>query len=155
MRFKTTLSAARLLERNGTAVIVEKLLDSAIVETPYPLVTTEDAIARAETELRAMVQSYVTPLECYAYMKSRGGDSTVRTGYSHITLTKEQVKNNRFYVGSKKAIADAWGHKTLAEATTHAGALIDEKTNDDELFIVKIVRVVRRRKTPVTVEDVK
>lgn len=72
-----------------------------------------------------------------------------------MKVTKEQVKKNRFYVGSPDALRRGWGHESLQAATDHAADMIDKGQQGEEQFIVKIVRVVRKKKTPVTIEDVK
>lgn len=81
-------------------------------------------------------------------------------GEEPMEITKERLKKNKFYVGSIKALRDNWGHATLADATKHATEMIQNRPNfgpetDEPKFIVKIVRVVRKKAAPVVVEDVK
>lgn len=68
-------------------------------------------------------------------------------------VTKESVKRNKFYVGSKRALIDNWGHDTIAKAIEHGKGLLEENDGEEQ-FIVKIVRVVRRKPQPVIVEEV-
>lgn len=68
---------------------------------------------------------------------------------------------NRFYVGAShiaEAILDGdndeWTRSTLEEAVEHGKQLMEDE--DKELVtVVQIVRILRREKTPVTVEVVK
>lgn len=72
-------------------------------------------------------------------------------------MTKNSTKKyeaNKFYVGSNSVMNKDWGHPTLNKAIEHAKELM-EKQNSDEIFIVKIVKVVRRKETPIEVIDVK
>lgn len=69
-------------------------------------------------------------------------------------LDRDSLKANRFYVGSKQALERAWGHKTLPDAIAHGTQLL-ESTDGSEQFIVKIIKVIRRKPQPVVVEDVK
>lgn len=59
---------------------------------------------------------------------------------------------NRYYVGADGAITREWGHRDLAGATDHARRLLQDEGRD-EVFIVKIVRVVRTASRPIVVED--
>lgn len=67
-------------------------------------------------------------------------------------LEASEIKRNKFYVGSKSALKNNWGHDTLEAAVDHATKLIDQHESDQ--FIVKIVRLVRRKKAPVEVKVV-
>jgi hypothetical protein len=64
-------------------------------------------------------------------------------------------KTHRFYVGSPVAYKNArdWAKKSLAEAVEHAKQRVEE--TGEEQFIVKVIKVVRRKAPPVVVEDVK
>jgi len=65
----------------------------------------------------------------------------------------DKIKRNKFYVGAEGALDRNWGHPTLPKAINHAEQLMDEQGRD-EMFVVQIIRVVRRRKAPVEVERV-
>jgi hypothetical protein len=69
---------------------------------------------------------------------------------------KRVLRERQYYVGSKNILpggtSPGWGKPTLEAALEHARELIDQDGTDQ--FIVKIVRVVRRKKTPNTVEKV-
>lgn len=93
--------------------------------------------------------SYVTKDDCDTYMKEKK-----MYGQKKVEFSKEAVKKNRFYVGSKRAIEANWGHDTLAKAVEHGKAQL-ETSDGDEQFIVKIVRVIRRKPQPVVVEEVR
>ena len=75
-------------------------------------------------------------------------------------ITKDAIKANKFYVGSSSVFderhdaASGWGHASLPAATEHATRLLEQSDGETQ-FIVKIVRVVRRKKPPVVVENVK
>jgi hypothetical protein len=85
-------------------------------------------------------------------------------GKSNRNKKKKELsmKNmNKFYVGAthiansiKYGTNGQWTHKTLAEATEHAKKLMEEQ-DTDLTIIVKIVRIVKRSKPPITIEDVK
>ena len=70
-----------------------------------------------------------------------------------IPWTKEEIKDNRFYVGSQRVFRQNWGHSTVEEAIQHGRELMDEQ-GEDEAFIVQIIRVLRRKPTPVIVQVV-
>jgi hypothetical protein len=56
-----------------------------------------------------------------------------------------------FYIGSN-ALPANWTHADLKTAVAHATELVNDRDgSQDEVFIVKIVKVVRRKEAPVTV----
>lgn len=65
----------------------------------------------------------------------------------------DKITRNKFYVGAESALDRNWGHPTLPKAIAHAEELMNEQDRD-EMFVVQIIRVVRRRKMPVEVERV-
>ncbi len=65
----------------------------------------------------------------------------------------EVIAANKFYVGSHRALDNRWGHKTLPAAIKHAEQLMDEQ-EQEFMFVVEIVRVVRRRRLPAQVVKV-
>lgn len=67
-------------------------------------------------------------------------------------LAASVIRDNKYYVGSRQALRKSWGHGELDDAIKHATELL-EKTGDEQ-FVVKIVRVVRRKKQPVEVKVV-
>lgn len=62
------------------------------------------------------------------------------------------IKKRKFCVGSLQAQTRD-GRETLAQAIEHATRLV-ENTGEDQ-FIVKVIKVVRRKTPPIVVEDVK
>jgi hypothetical protein len=66
----------------------------------------------------------------------------------------DKYNRNKFYIGSNSVFDRNWGHRTLNEAINHAKVIMDND-NKDEIFIVKIVKVVRRKSAPIEVVDVK
>lgn len=72
-------------------------------------------------------------------------------------MTKSLPKN-RFYVASGNVIDGnsnaQWKKATLNEATEHGKNLM-ERQDLDEVYIVKVVRVIRRAPAPVQVFDLK
>lgn len=70
----------------------------------------------------------------------------------NMAITTKQLNENKFYVGSNQVLSNNWGHATVEEALNRAENLINEKTK--EVFIVKIIKVVRKRREPVEVVDV-
>lgn len=107
--------------------------------------------------LQEMKEAGVFNEECYGE----------RGGRRRAPITKDDIKGNRFYIGSRGVFNRArgpasspgagqkigWGHATLVEAIDHAKKVL-EANDDEEQFIVKIVRVVRRKPTPIVVEEV-
>lgn len=71
-----------------------------------------------------------------------------------MIITNGRVKNNKFYVGSNTIFERGWGHATVEKAISHAQDLMEEQ-GLDETFIVQIVRVVAKQKTPVKVTTVR
>jgi hypothetical protein len=67
----------------------------------------------------------------------------------------KMVKDNKFYVGSHSALERDWGHATLEAAVAHAEELLDASPGREFTFVVQIVRIVKRRRVPVTVVKVK
>lgn len=107
---------------------------------PRPMHVIDDPTHEVRPSHRAMVSWYLSTL-------GKKKETTVRS------ITKDHVKKNKFYVGSKSALERAWGHATVQGALEHASKLVDDSDGEDQ-FIVKIVRVVRRVKQPVKVEVV-
>lgn len=68
-------------------------------------------------------------------------------------VKENRYKNNRFYVGSDSVFDRGWGKKTLNEAIKQAQEVM-ENQGRDEVFIVKIIKVVRRKQAPIEVLDV-
>lgn len=69
----------------------------------------------------------------------------------HPKKMREGLK--RFYIGSNSLTPD-WTHASLKDAEAHATKLIDRDGYED-VFIVEIKRVVRRKKQPVVSEPFK
>jgi hypothetical protein len=67
--------------------------------------------------------------------------------------------NKKYYCGGKDILmTDSWRHSTEAEAIKHAEELLDENDDypeRDHVVIVKIIGIVKRKKTPITYEKVK
>jgi len=70
-----------------------------------------------------------------------------------IKVKQDQYKRNKFYIGSDSIFGRNWGRRTLPEAIKHAQELMEEQ-DKEEVFIVKIVKVVRRKRAPIEVVDV-
>ena len=66
----------------------------------------------------------------------------------------KKYEANKYYVGSNSIFSRGWGHPTETKAIQHAKELLDEQ-NQDEIFIVKIVKVVKRRVAPVEIVNIK
>lgn len=72
-------------------------------------------------------------------------------------MKKADIDNNKYYIGSNSVFnrgTSGWGHRTLEGAITHAQSMI-QLENKDEVFIVKIVKVVKRKAAPIEVIDVR
>lgn len=70
-----------------------------------------------------------------------------------------------WYIGSDSVFIDRgsfgpksrqgiWAKETLIEATVHAQKVLADNPNKDEVFIVEVVRVVKRKLPDVMIEDV-
>ena len=63
----------------------------------------------------------------------------------------------KFYVGKPEVVEGIdplrWGKDSLKEAIAHATKII-ESGQRDEAYVVKVVRVVRRKPQPIVVETV-
>lgn len=66
---------------------------------------------------------------------------------------EHKIQRNKFYVGADSALERNWGHPTLAKAVAHAEEVMDEQDRD-AVFIVQIIRVVRRKRSPVEVTKI-
>lgn len=63
----------------------------------------------------------------------------------------------KYYVAHPrmKSPTNDWAHATEEEAIEHAKSLLEADPHTEFQFIVKIIRVVRKQRTPITVESVK
>lgn len=110
----------------------------------------------------------------YDYMKRRalnksnkfaaimGTPFVIYTNHTKETKMLDVKKMNKFYVASDRISEpvsqgrnDRWTRKTLAEATEHAQELLNKQPNKDIMLIVKIVRIVKRAKAPIQIQDIK
>lgn len=66
------------------------------------------------------------------------------------TSSGSSYDRNRYYVGHPSVLDRNWGHATLGDAINHADEVMAEQERD-EVFIVQIIRIVRRRRAPVEV----
>jgi hypothetical protein len=71
-------------------------------------------------------------------------------------FTKEQIAQNKFYIGSNSIFSKSggWGHPTIEECTRHAQQMLQMNESLQEVFVVEIVQVVRRKPLEVDVEKV-
>lgn len=69
-------------------------------------------------------------------------------------ITKEQVVANKFYISSPNVFVNNWGHPTLDETVKHAQDMLQKRKDINEIAIVEIVRVVRRKPIEVDIETV-
>jgi hypothetical protein len=68
---------------------------------------------------------------------------------------KPAANMQTFYVGSNATPAD-WTHADLKTAVAHATELVNDRDGaQEEVFIVKVVKVVKRKEAPVTVTNFK
>lgn len=93
----------------------------------------------------------------YCPPKERAMARCMTTSKVGIEVPKgKDLTDRRFYIGSKQIFPGGnnpdWAHATIADAEAHAQKMIEE-TGEDQ-FIVKIIRVVRKRPTPVDIEKV-
>lgn len=70
----------------------------------------------------------------------------------------------KFYVGANKVFnthdygpltGETWAKKTEAEAIEHAKQILEEKPDQDFAFVVKVIKVIRRKRVPLVVETIK
>jgi hypothetical protein len=63
----------------------------------------------------------------------------------------------KFYVAADRVTSYGadWCHPTLEGAIKHAEKLLEQEPGTKAKYIVKIIKVVKRRNMPVIVEDVK
>jgi len=64
----------------------------------------------------------------------------------------DRYQRNKFYIGSNAVLDKDWGSPTLE----HAIGLAKDRVakTDCEVFVVKIIKVVRRARPPIDVIDV-
>lgn len=80
-------------------------------------------------------------------------------------MPAKKTKLNRFYVAASGVTRnsathhggtnDSWAKPTLEAAIEHGRKILDEDRSKDEVFIIQIIRRVRRKDQPVVVEVVK
>lgn len=63
-------------------------------------------------------------------------------------------KNNKFYIGSPAAVTKNYGKPTLDEAIDEAARRLQKDPSLDEVFIVKVTKIIRRKRPEVEVLDV-
>jgi hypothetical protein len=83
--------------------------------------------------------------------------SIPKSGRSSVRTLKKMIQEQgKFYVGSRSAFiarrSSPWAKKTLEAAVNHARELVDS-TGEDQ-FVVQVVRIVAKQKTPTKVEKV-
>lgn len=69
-------------------------------------------------------------------------------------MNNKKYQMNKFYVGSNSVFNRDWGHSTLNKAIEHARELMNEK-DMEEVFVVQIIRVIKREKSPIKIEVIK
>ena len=69
-------------------------------------------------------------------------------------LNKKKLEDNKFYIGSTSIFNKGWGHPTEVEAVEHAQRMLSEQPETGEVFIVEIIKVVRRKPIDVDIEEV-
>lgn len=115
-----------------------------------------------ESEPHPMCKSsYVTPQEADRYMRNREGvrkmADKIRFKYyvasPNVTTALEQAertKDTKLAVQSRES--GRWTRATAAECIAQATEMLEKDPSLEHVAVVKIVRVVRRKKLPVTVE---
>lgn len=74
-----------------------------------------------------------------------------------VKITKEMIANNRFYIGSDQVFnkpSGGWGHPTIEEAQAQAQEMLRTREDLEQVFIVEIKSVVRRKPIEVVIETV-
>lgn len=63
---------------------------------------------------------------------------------------------NKFYIAADRVMqpGDTWAKPTLEAAIDHARLLLEREPHNDVKYIVKVIKVVRRKSMPVQVENV-
>ena len=86
---------------------------------------------------------------------------TAKGMVSHLTnkhniqyIPKERVQMRRFYVGSEAAMRSGWAKDTLEEAIAHGKKILREDKTKDSVFIVQVIKVVKRPEPEAIVVDV-
>lgn len=69
-------------------------------------------------------------------------------------ITKDQATNNKFYISSPTVFINNWGHPTLEETIKHAQDMLQKRKDINDIAIVEIVRIVRRKPIEVDIENV-
>lgn len=99
-------------------------------------------------ELRDFVNELEGEMATVRELKMRGKSRTAQK-----SQLADKIKRNKFYVGAESALERNWGHPTLAKAVAHAEELMEEQ-DQEQVFVVQIIRVVRRRRMPAEVVKV-
>lgn len=125
--------------------------------------TQENLDLYARTRLRAKqlhAQSLIAPLTSKEKKKMTKVRNPYYVAAPSVTTTREQDQVNDPKQGVSLSVAThdrsgRWTRPTVNAAIEHAEELLRTDQTLEHVAIVKIVRVVRRKKTPVTVEVVK
>lgn len=89
------------------------------------------------------------------FLDKRGISVTLKV--ENQVIKREQLEANKFYIGSNSIFSrgnKGWGHPTEAEAVEHAQRMLSENKEASEVFIVEIIKVVRRKPIDVDIEEV-
>ena len=99
------------------------------------------------------IESYMNPYD-YLYRREI---IRAKKEMANVPIKKQQLEDNKFYIGSNSIFqrgGKGWGHPTEAEAVEHAQRMLSEQPGTGEVFIVEIIKVVRRKPIDVDIEEV-
>lgn len=99
------------------------------------------------------IETYLTPAN-YRYNRII---REAKKEMAKVPIKKQQLEDNKFYIGSNSIFSrggKGWGHPTEAEAVEHAQRMLSENEGASEVFIVEIIKVVRRKPIDVDIEEV-
>jgi hypothetical protein len=72
-------------------------------------------------------------------------------------MSVDKSKLKKFYVGKPEVVEgtnyNSWGRQTLPEAIEHAKKLVQE--SGKPAYIVKVIKVVRKKEQPLVIENLK
>ena len=69
-------------------------------------------------------------------------------------VPKEITQMKKFYVGADAPHTNGWGKDTVEEAIAHGKKLMADNPSKDKVYIVQVIKVIKRPKPEMIVVDV-
>jgi len=135
-----------------TSVLVHSPIDGLVTADIQLRLTGPVTIAKEEKKMKktkVLNRFYVASDK----MLSEAEQGSVNAGPQHSA--NEYYDGGGFERGRSRPRHTRWAKRDLSQAIDHAREILDNDPSKAEVAIVRIVKMVRRKATPIIVEDVK